>query len=179
MPSKSYADSFGVEWQRYPRTQLDSNWQRLYRDRFFQTTNFSEHLSGQTVLEVGCGAGAFTGIILTTGARLFSSDISAAIDVCKENHDGVDDRRMLSLCQADLYALPFAPGSFDKVICLGVIQHCPNPAEAFHSLCRYLKPGGEIAIDCYLKQPLRTASSHYLVKHALRVVTSHVPGWLL
>jgi ubiquinone/menaquinone biosynthesis C-methylase UbiE/uncharacterized protein YbaR (Trm112 family) len=179
VPSKNYARSFGLEWQRFPKTLLDGNWQQIYRERFFHTTNLAPHLDGQTVLEVGCGPGSFTGIILKTGARLFSSDLSSSVDVCKENVQDSENLHLLSLCQSDLHALPFAPGCFDKVICLGVIQHCPSPERAFRSLCRYLKPGGEIVIDCYVKQRLRTTSLTHLVKHALRMVTKRLPDWLL
>jgi hypothetical protein len=42
-----------------------------------------------------------------------------------------------------------------------------------------LKPGGEIVIDCYQKEPLRTASRQHLIKHALRVVTKRMPDRLL
>src|SRR5580700_10396725 len=77
VPSRNYADSFGLEWQAFPTTQLDEDWQQMYRVRFFQTTDFPRDMRGQTVLEVGCGAGAFTGIILETQARLFSLDMSA------------------------------------------------------------------------------------------------------
>lgn len=179
VPSQNYADSFGLQWHSFPKTQLDDDWQRMYRDRFFQTTNFSENLHGQTVLEAGCGAGAFSGIILATGARLYSSDLSVAVDVCVKNLRGCDNLQLWSLSQADLRALPFAPDTFDKVVCLGVIQHCPSPEQAFHSLCRYLKPGGEIVIDCYESEPLRTASRQHLLKHALRVVTKRMPERLL
>jgi 2-polyprenyl-3-methyl-5-hydroxy-6-metoxy-1,4-benzoquinol methylase/uncharacterized protein YbaR (Trm112 family) len=179
VPSSNYANSFGMQWHSFPKTQLDDDWQQIYRDRFFQTTNFPQDLRGQTLLEVGCGAGAFSGIILSTGARLFSSDLSAAVDVCKENLRNSENLQLWSLSQADLHALPFASGTFDKVVCLGVIQHCPSPERAFRSLCQYLRPGGEIVIDCYLKQPLRTASRQHLVKHALRVVTKRMPGRLL
>lgn len=179
VPDRNYANSFGLEWQSYPKTQLDHHWQEMYRERFFQTTAFPEDLTGQTVLEAGCGAGAFTGIILSTGARLFSSDLSAAIDVCQGNHGNSRWGNMLSVAQADLHKLPFASGAFDKVVCLGVIQHCPDPEQAFHALCRCLKPGGEIVIDCYQKEPLRTASWQHLIKHALRVVTKRMPDRLL
>jgi ubiquinone/menaquinone biosynthesis C-methylase UbiE/uncharacterized protein YbaR (Trm112 family) len=179
VPSKSYADSFGLEWQNFPKTLLDEDWQQMYRARFFHTTEFPDDLRGQTVLEVGCGPGSFTGIILSTGARVFSSDLSTSVDVCNENLRDAEYLELLSLCQANLEALPFAPESFDKVVCLGVIQHCPDPERAFKYLCRYLKPDGEIVIDCYQSEPLPKASWTYLVKHALRVVTKRMPHRLL
>jgi ubiquinone/menaquinone biosynthesis C-methylase UbiE/uncharacterized protein YbaR (Trm112 family) len=179
VPAENYATSFGVEWESFPRTLLDPGWQQMYRDRFFQTTGFLPDLRGQTVLEVGCGPGSFTGIMLATGARTFSSDLSASVDVCKRNMRNCENAQMLALSQANLEALPFAPESFDKVVCLGVLQHCPNPERAFKYLCRYVKPGGEIVVDCYQKEPWRTASWSYLVKHALRLATKRMPHKLL
>src|SRR5262249_27436119 len=70
---------------------------------------------------------------------------------------------------------PFALASFDKIVCLGVIQHCPNPEQAFKSLCRFLKPGGEIAIDCYQRTPFASASLQHFIKHSLRIVTKRIP----
>ncbi|MFZ0426407.1 MAG: class I SAM-dependent methyltransferase [Xanthobacteraceae bacterium] len=151
----------------------------MYRVRFFQTTGFPGDMRGQTVLEVGCGPGSFTGIILSTGARVFSSDLSTSVDVCKQNLRDDPNLDRLSLSQANLEALPFAAATFDKVLCLGVIQHCPDPARAFEHLCRYVKPGGEIVIDCYQREPLRDASWIYIVKHMLRVITTRMPHRLL
>lgn len=120
---RNYADSFGVEWHSRARTQLDTMWQELYRERFHATTEFAERLAGQTLLEVGCGSGAFTGIALATGARLFSFDLSNAVEVCRENHVEAYRAGHVGLSQADISALPFSHGSFDKIFCLGVLQH--------------------------------------------------------
>src|SRR6516225_8196273 len=51
----NYADSFGLQWAMFPETLLDKNWRAMYEDRFFRTTDFPQSLSGQKVLEVGCG----------------------------------------------------------------------------------------------------------------------------
>jgi 2-polyprenyl-3-methyl-5-hydroxy-6-metoxy-1,4-benzoquinol methylase len=174
-PESNYAESFGLEWAMFPRTLLDENWQSSYKDRFFRTTDFPQSLSGQKVLEVGCGPGNFTGIILGTGARLFSFDLSNAVDACRQNSRIWTHRHLLSLSQSDIAALPFAYGSFDKIVCLGVIQHCPDPENAFSCLCRFLKPGGEIVIDCYQKQPFPRASVIHMTKHLLRMITKRMP----
>jgi ubiquinone/menaquinone biosynthesis C-methylase UbiE/uncharacterized protein YbaR (Trm112 family) len=179
VPSRNYAESFGAEWAHFPKTLLDADWQQMYRARFAQTTNFPDDLRGQTVLEVGCGPGSFTGIILSTGARVFSSDLSTSVDVCRKNQRDHENFANLSLSQANLEKLPFADQAFDKVLCLGVIQHCPDPARAYASLCRHLKPGGEIVIDCYQFEPFGEASWTYRTKHALRVVTRYMPPGLL
>jgi SAM-dependent methyltransferase len=175
----NYADSFGVEWHARARTQLDPTWQELYRERFYATTEFAGRLAGQTILEVGCGSGAFTGIALATGARLFSFDLSNAVEVCRENHEEAYRTGRVVLSQADIYTLPFARGVFDKIFCLGVLQHTPDPKAAFLNLARYLRPGGELVVDCYVQQKFPHIRLFHFTKHLVRGVTKHLPPRLL
>jgi SAM-dependent methyltransferase len=62
-------------------------------------------------------------------------------------NNGQDSR--LHLLQANIYRIPFSGGTFDKVLCMGVLQHTPDPEAAFRSLARQVRPGGELAIDVY------------------------------
>lgn len=175
----NYADSFGIEWHLRARTQLDKDWQNIYVERFYSTTEFPEHMEGEVILEVGCGAGAFTGIVLATGAKLFSFDLSNAVEVCKNNHLDAYQHGNLSLCQASIYDIPFSLKSFDKIFCLGVLQHTPDPKKALFNLAKYLKKGGELVVDCYQKQTFPHIGWHHTVKHTLRIVTKRLPPRLL
>lgn len=53
------------------------------------------------------------------------------------------------IVQADALRLPFAPGQYDVVFCLGVIQHTPRPEETIERLYTQVKPGGWLVIDHY------------------------------
>ena len=53
--------------------------------------------------------------------------------------------------QADIYDMPFQNGCFDKIFCLGVLQHTPNIDNAFEKLPPLLKPGGNLVLDVYRK----------------------------
>ncbi len=175
----NYADSFGIEWHLRARTQLDKNWQTLYYERFYATTEFPQQMTGQLILEVGCGSGAFTGIALATGATLLSFDLSNAVEVCRDNRCGAYCNGSLILSQANIYDLPFPLGLFDKIYCLGVLQHTPDPKKALLNLANYLKPGGELVVDCYQKQTFPHIGWHHAVKHTLRIVTKRLPPRLL
>src|SRR4051812_44192047 len=61
VPAEGYADSFGLQWNKFRRVQLDSeNGAALSRHRFFsETGTTAENLKGLRVLEAGCGAGRF------------------------------------------------------------------------------------------------------------------------
>ena len=103
-------------------------------------------LRGKSVLEVGCGAGRFTELLLEAGARVFASDLSTAVEA---NYDNCHGAAGYFVCQADLRALPAAPEIFDFVICLGVIQHTPSPEDTVAALCSFVRPGGTLVIDHY------------------------------
>jgi SAM-dependent methyltransferase len=182
----SYADSFGEQWTWYRRTQLDSvTGLPLSRERLLAATGWPPDLQGQRVLEVGCGAGRFTEVLLAMGAEVWAVDASSAVDVCRAN---VGEHERLHLVQADLFALPFPPGSFDRVLCLGVLQHTPDPRAAFLAVAAQARPGGWVAADVYrvapyvdrwsakrLWRPLTTRLPRGLLR---RVVELYVPRWL-
>ena len=173
-PKANYAANFGYQWHLFPTLQLDSKarwacWDRSSEDRLFGTTRWAKHLHGQRVLEAGSGMGRFTEILARTGAEVFTFDYSTAVEESRSNNHRYSNVRF---AQADIYQAPYEPASFDKVLCLGVLQHCPSPREAFASLVRLLKPGGEIAVDVYA---LNWRSPLY-GKYYLRPVTKRLPA---
>src|SRR5207249_981357 len=70
--------------------------------------------------------------------------------------------------QADLLNIPFKHRAFDKVICLGVIQHTPDPAASFDSLARHVKPGGSLVIDCYARRWTHVIGWKYILRPITR-----------
>lgn len=147
VPSENYTQSFGFQWNKHARTQIDKFCgQHISRDRFYSVTGWPENVKGQKILEAGCGAGRFTQIAIETGAEVFSFDYSNAVDANLENN-GL--HKNFHLFQADIYNVPLKKRIFDKIFCFGVLQHCPNPKKAFMNLVPYLKSGGEIVIDIY------------------------------
>jgi 2-polyprenyl-3-methyl-5-hydroxy-6-metoxy-1,4-benzoquinol methylase len=146
--SESYAAAFGFQWKTFARTQLDSDTGlTISRDRLAGALGGSlEVLRGRSVLEVGCGAGRFTEVMLSAGARVFAFDLSTAVEANYENcHQSPD----YFVCQADLLRAPVQPRAFDFVVCLGVIQHTPCPEETIAALAGYVTSGGSLVIDHY------------------------------
>jgi len=146
--SQNYSDDFGAQWNRFPKTQLDSftgldiSESRLARCLRGNLTS----LKGKKVLEAGSGAGRFTEILLKYGAIVHSFDFSNAVEANAKNNG---DHEKLVLVQADIRKIPFPKASYDYVICLGVLQHTPDPKESIQSLWQMIKPGGALVIDHY------------------------------
>ena len=129
----SYASLFGDQWKQYKKTQLDSHTGLPISENRLNRClgQIKDNLKGKIVLEAGCGAGRFTEILVNKGASLVSADISSAVDVNNENFPVSENHIII---QADINDMPYADESFDVVICLGVIQHTPNPEQAISKL---------------------------------------------
>lgn len=147
VPSSNYADSFGFQWTRFAQTQLDrDDWKESEKD-FRERTGFTpEDLAGKLVLDVGCGMGRFADVATRWGARVVGVDLSNAAEVAAQN---LSKDRPALFFQADVFALPFVPNSFDYIYSLGVLHHTPDCERAFKMLPPLLKPGGTIAIWLY------------------------------
>lgn len=148
VPVENYASSFGLQWNQYRTTQLDSHTGlTISKDRLIRLLGGSlDVVKGKMVLEAGCGAGRFTELLLGAGAHLNAVDLSTAVEA---NYKNCSSYPNYSVCQASILELPFAPDQFDIVICIGVIQHTPNPEQTIDALCKQLKPGGLLVIDHY------------------------------
>lgn len=170
----NYADNFGMQWNHFSRTQLDSfSGHPISASRFWKATGWSrDDLRGKWVLDVGCGAGRFAEIALECGANVVALDYSNAVDACGNNLRG---KGRLHVVQGDIYALPFADGSFDFVYSLGVLQHTPDVEGAFAALPPMLAPGGRLCVDYYEK----SLKSALLPKYWLRPVTKRLPKHML
>lgn len=162
----NYADSFGFQWNTHRKTQLDSySGLPISKDRLFQVTGWPERMEGQVILEAGSGAGRFTEVLVTTGATVFSCDYSNAVDANWANNGG---SRNLILFQADINHLPLRKASFDKVMCLGVIQHTAEPETTFKRLAEQVRPGGELVIDVYARRLVSLLHWKYVLRPVTR-----------
>jgi SAM-dependent methyltransferase len=165
VPPDNYAASFGLQWQRHRRTQLDSAvGQPISEQRLFQATGWARDLRGQRILEAGSGAGRFTEVLCRSGATVYSFDYSGAVDANRLNNGA---HANLQLFQADILRIPLREAWFDHVICLGVLQHTPDPRRSFLSLARHVKPGGDLVIDVYR----RSLAAALQWKYVLRPLT--------
>ena len=167
----NYSDSFGMQWNIYSKTQLDSySGHSISSSRFWKATGWSEsEMKDKWVLDVGCGSGRFAEIALLSGAKVVALDYSSAVDACNNNFLNHPN---LFVIQGDIYELPFELEAFSFIYSLGVLQHTPNPKKAFNSLPPLLKKGGKICVDYYEK----SFKSMLLPKYWLRPITKRMPN---
>jgi len=163
VPQSNYADNFGMQWNHFRKTQLDSySGHPISTERFFSATGWnSEQLKDQWVLDAGCGAGRFAEVALLAGANVVALDYSSAVDACYAN---LKHHQTLHVVQGDIYALPFAAGSFPFVYSLGVLQHTPDVASAFAALPIMVRSGGRLCADFYWNRVRTMLNPKYLIR---------------
>lgn len=166
----NYASNFGMQWNHFSKTQLDSySGNPISKNRFLNATGWGvEDLQGKWVLDVGCGSGRFAEIALSLGANVIALDYSSAVDACFANLNHYPNLHVL---QGDIYSLPFEAESFDFIYSLGVLQHTPDVEKAFSMLPPLLKKNGKICVDIYWKR-FRTMMH---MKYLLRPITKRIP----
>jgi len=186
---ENYTSNFGLQWNAFRETQIDTGQAGISERRFFAETAWRpEDLDGLDVLEVGSGAGRFSQVVLThTGANLYSVDYSSAVEANLANNGAIAPGRF-HLFQASIYEMPFPADAFDKVFCLGVLQHTPDFAASVKSLVDKAKPGGEIVVDFYCirgfwtkitgKYLLRPFTRRMDQERLLELVRAHA-GWIM
>jgi SAM-dependent methyltransferase len=169
-----YADAFALEWNEFRTAHLDSFTGLDYLDQ--QLQQFLDFpigaLEGKVVLDAGCGLGRFSEIALNHGATVVAVDISGAIDAAFEN---LRSRDGIYFLQADIFRLPFRPGTFDFVYSWGVLHHTPDPHAAFSGLPPLVRPGGKLMAMVYANY-----NKAYLATTGLyRQLTTRLPKRML
>ena len=159
----NYADNFGMQWNKFRKTQLDSfSKVPISEDRFWKSTGWKkESLKGNIILDAGCGSGRFSEIALKSGATIIAIDYSNAVAAA---HKNLGENKNFNVIQADLFNLPFKKNTFDKVFCFGVLQHTPKPSEGIVSLSKVLKIKGKICVDIYWKRFRSLLHVKYLLR---------------
>ncbi len=164
----NYTENFGYQWNKFAGTQVDkASKLDISTVRFFAETGWDkEDLTGKNVLEVGSGAGRFSQVILdSTKANLYSVDYSNAVEANFKNN-GPNER--FNLFQASIYEMPFEKAQFDKVFCLGVLQHTPDVEKSVKALIDMAASGAEVVVDFY---PIRGWWTKLHAKYIFRPIT--------
>ena len=165
--------SFGYEHTTFVERQRD---QESYWRYLFSGVPLEE-LEGGIGLDAGCGSGRFSGFLATHLRALVALDGSVAVETAARNLAAFP-RAVVT--RSDLRVVPFAPGSFDFISCIGVLHHLDYAEDAFRSLIRLLAPGGRILIFVYSRPEPGTLRSLVVgTSSALRRLTVHMPHRVL
>ncbi len=146
-------------WEaRYGKSDFESI---SYQDRMHATLTLLEARGGGqlTLLDAGCGAGLQSAAMEQRGHRVFACDI--AHKMAKKARANLTDGHGRVLV-SDLENIPFAPGSFDAVVILGVIGYSKHPERLLGAVRSVLKDDGVLVISTANETLLLTRASDWL-----------------
>ncbi len=110
-------------------------------------------LAGKAVLDVGCGGGILAESMAARDAQVTGIDMSEkALKVAKLH--GLESGIPVNYRQTAVESLAEeAPGSFDIVTCMEMLEHVPEPASVVQACATLVKPGGFVFFSTLNRNP--------------------------
>jgi len=107
-------------------------------------------------LDIGCGAGTYTQILLDNKQKVTAIDYSyPTLTKAKKKLTTNAYSKNLDLGTADVRQLPFVNNSMYGVLCFGVLQALEQPMLAIDEIHNVLQPEGELWLDALNRRSLR------------------------
>jgi SAM-dependent methyltransferase len=110
---------------------LQRYWQRR---RYALVTNMVD--PSRSCLDIGCGSSRILG-------ALNEHTVGLDISLGKLRYSRSYHRPLVN---GSAFALPFADGAFEQLVCSQVIEHLPSGAQPFQEMTRVLKDGGQMLL---------------------------------
>jgi ubiquinone/menaquinone biosynthesis C-methylase UbiE len=137
---------------------LDSDYRRKMQspDKLIIRSGIKE---GMTVLELGCGSGAFTTFVARAvgdQGKVFALDIQPEmLEQLKNKLKRPENKNIKNIVpvEGNAYDLPFEDNSFDLVYTITVLQEIPDKNKALNEVIMVLKPNGILAVTEFLPDP--------------------------
>lgn len=103
------------------------------------------YVSGKECLEVGCGVGYGSNVLLQSGAKMVTAgDVYAGGVHSAASHYASGQLRFLVM---DAQRLPFRDQSFDALVSIETIEHLEKPEQFVAECRRLLRPGGTLVLS--------------------------------
>jgi 2-polyprenyl-6-hydroxyphenyl methylase/3-demethylubiquinone-9 3-methyltransferase len=103
--------------------------------------------AGARVLDVGCGGGLVCEALARAGAAVTGIDLAGGMIEVARIHaaaHGLDIDYRVASAEA---LLASAPGSYDLVTCMEMLEHVPQPRAMLATLAGLVRPGGSVFIS--------------------------------
>ncbi len=142
-------------------------------------------LANQTLLDAGCGTGAYAAAFVSRVKSIVAIDLNPAmLATAKFRFNGANPPTPVRFCRAAIDTLPFADATLDAIMLNQVLHHLGDSAQTgwarfrqvFLECERILKPGGILIVNsCSHKQLERGFWSYSFIPEALEKVKGFLP----
>jgi 2-polyprenyl-6-hydroxyphenyl methylase/3-demethylubiquinone-9 3-methyltransferase len=104
-------------------------------------------LAGTKAVDIGCGGGILSEAMANAGANVLGIDLAEDLLAVAEQHrlqTGVAVQ--YRLISAETLAEE-QPGAFDRVTCMEMLEHVPDPTSVIQACAKLVKPGGRVFVS--------------------------------
>ena len=111
-------------------------------------------LAGQHVIDIGCGGGILADSMARVGATVTGIDLAgkalkvAQLHALEAQTPNIHYREISAEAMAQE-----APGSFDTVTCMEMLEHVPDPSSVVRACAQLVKPGGWVFFSTLNRNP--------------------------
>jgi ubiquinone/menaquinone biosynthesis C-methylase UbiE len=129
-------------YSRWRASEIGSTTERLERQLMLERIG---DVSGQRVLEIGCGDGELAVFLANKGAVVSAIDISEKMIAAARERASTEGTKV-DFAVASAQEIPFTENAFDVVIAVTILCFVRDASLAFQEIARVLKPGGRLVI---------------------------------
>ena len=127
---------------------ISKNWKyslRIHINRYLEIFSFIRNNSNKKILEIGAGTGNITQFLLDKGEVTCLDASAKCIEVLRERFSNSD---RISVFLNDISNLDnsWEGRIFDTVVCLNVLEHIENDAEALSTMVSLLEKNGTLIL---------------------------------
>ena len=127
-------------------------------------------LAGKSVVDVGCGGGILTESMAARGADALGIDLSTKPLRVAQLH-AMEAGLAVHYREVSAEALAAeAPGSFDVVTCMEMLEHVPDPASVVRACAALVKPGGWVFFSTLNRNAKAFAMAIVGAEHVLKLL---------
>ena len=110
-------------------------------------------LRDAAVLDVGCGGGLLSEALAQAGAKVTAIDLAPNLLKVARLH-GLESGIKVDYREMPVEQLAEeAPGSFDAITCMEMLEHVPEPGSVIQACATLLKPGGRLFLSTLNRTP--------------------------
>jgi len=128
-------------------------------------------ISGARVLDIGCGGGILSDSMARRGAQVLGIDLAtkplkvAQLHALESGTPNVEYREIAAEALA-----AEAPGSFDAVTCMEMLEHVPDPSSIVRACANLVKPGGWVFFSTINRNPKAFLFAIVGAEHVLQLL---------
>jgi ubiquinone/menaquinone biosynthesis C-methylase UbiE len=146
---KEFFDEDSVRYldQRYPSEPQNADQFSYYIRRQYVLEMLERIGTGGRLLDIGCGPGVLTPELVRRGWTVSAMDLSTGMLSAARRSTSNLPAGSVRFAAAQATHLPFRSGTFDAVICIGVVSYVNDVPALLADVRRVLRPGGQAIIQ--------------------------------